>query len=496
MEYSTPALPKVIRMATPMIALRFRDVVQGIDTIDSHSRLISDHGYVWWGWWKKSFEDVSLRNIASIPAPFEIFLLDRSTTRMFRASVDGFHRDRLSAEELTRCPEYYRDQEAKVAGWFRINHIESIEYESGIANAFGDGTLVFLDSKPKPVNSSSTSKAEGRSCLLHLSDLHFGKDYDFLLQGKSASIGDRRKTLTECISEDLKRLRKFEKVGAIIVTGDFTTAGCWDDATRKNVLDEFAKLREVLGLKPDQIIAVPGNHDVVRYQQGANTSPDNLAIADQVSYEHEREFRTFGEELTGRHWQQPLNYKRRISFDEADLSVAVLNSCTIAATEWTEYGYVGEKGVKVLHELGTESASRATYRMMAVHHHLLPVSQIAAPQSKGVTLSLDATELLDEAQAAGIQVALHGHEHMPRLAKYQTVALKGASEKEPLLIVSNGSTGVGHSRRPGDERNTYCLFEFTAHEMNLWLRELRPDGKAGTSLYEGSVSVCPTNGAG
>jgi 3',5'-cyclic AMP phosphodiesterase CpdA len=478
-------------MATPIIALRFRDVVEGVDTIESHKNFISEHGYVWWGWWKKAFEDIAADSFVLAQLPFEAFLVDRATARMFRATVTSLRFDRLPADEMDRVPEYYRFKEADVSGWFQFTNIVAVEYMEGIAHLFGDGTLVFPNLEQKETGPSAHVIAKGKTCLLHLSDLHFGPDYDFLLQGQFLQIGEQRKTLTECIVSDLKRLGRLKQIGCVVVTGDFITAGRWNDKTRKSVLDEFEALRHALGLERHQVIAVPGNHDIVRYEKDANVSADVLAVADQVTYSHEREFRTFVDELVGRSWKEPLNYSYRLGFDGADLVVAVLNSCTIAATEWTEYGYVGEKGISTLKALATLPINRPTYRMMAVHHHLLPVSQVAAPKSKGVTLSLDATEILDAAQAARIQVVLHGHEHMPRLARYQTVALNGKAASDPLLIVSNGSTGVSHNRRPGSERNTYCLFELGAKKMGLWLRELRPDGKVGTSLYEGDIDVSP-----
>jgi len=40
-------------MDTPRVALRFKDVVTDIDTIEEHQRMITTEGAVWWGWWKK-----------------------------------------------------------------------------------------------------------------------------------------------------------------------------------------------------------------------------------------------------------------------------------------------------------------------------------------------------------------------------------------------------------------------------------------------------------
>ena len=61
---------------------------------------------------------------------------------------------------------------------------------------------------------------------------------------------------------------------------------------------------------------------------------------------------------------------------------------------------------------------RPTFRFIALHHHLLPVGEVEAPASDGVTLALDASVILAEAQAAGVHVALHGHQHKAKLASY------------------------------------------------------------------------------
>jgi predicted phosphodiesterase len=257
------------------------------------------------------------------------------------------------------------------------------------------------------------------------------------------------------------------------------------------ILQEFEALRKVLGLKREQIIAVPGNHDIERYPPGASVDLPSVIMNNQTSYKHEREFRTFVEELIGRRWQESLNYVRRVELGNCDLLVCVLNSCTILATEWTEYGFVGNSGLDAIGKLATEGISRATFKFVALHHHLLPVVRVETPQSKGVTLSLDASDLLDASQQAGVHVALHGHQHMPRLARYQTIPLLGEGATPGLHVVSNGSTGVSGSRRPGDERNTYCVFQLSADGAKLWMRELRSDGKEGASLFNDRLDVNP-----
>jgi hypothetical protein len=77
---------------------------------------------------------------------------------------------------------------------------------------------------------------------------------------------------------------------------------------------------------------------------------------------------------------------------------------------------------------------RPTFRFMALHHHLLPVAEVEAPASEGVTLALDASLILAEAQAAGVHVALHGHQHKAKLATYMDIPFAGVAPSNPIHI--------------------------------------------------------------
>ncbi|MCK1326364.1 metallophosphoesterase [Bradyrhizobium sp. 156] len=480
-------------MAAPAIALRFRDTVPNVDTIHAHRSVLHDKGSVWWGWWKKDFEENHDALLESLRAngSFAISIVDRSTQRMFRAAVLQLRIGRLKKEELDFVPEYYFEYEERVFAWFLLSSIEEESFDNEMAARFGDHTLLSLAAAEdnRVGKLAADTNVSSRSCILHLSDLHFGADYAFATQRERLNIGDSRKTLTECLAADLKRIGKHDNIAAVLVTGDFTTRGDWRDGTRQDALQEFKALRGVLGLEPEQIIAVPGNHDIVRYPIGSSIDIAAIVLSNQTTYQHEREFRTFVDELIGRNWRDSLNYVHRIRLKEADVLLCLLNSCTIVATEWTEYGFVGTSGIDAIGTLRDEPITRPTFKFVALHHHLLPVAGVAAPNSKGVTLSLDASDLLDAAQNAGAHVALHGHEHMPRIARYQTVPLRGASMAPPLHIVSNGS--AGGKRTPGNERNAYCLFDLQADRLHLSMRELRFDAKEGGSLFDDQLDVKP-----
>lgn len=498
MGHSQAALLEILRMGAPAIALRFRDTTLGIDTIASHRKIIQAHGSAWWGWWKKNFEDGQEELLRQLNAkvPIRVLIIDRLTCRMFSGNVIEV-RPGAEGVDTERVPAYYKKQASRVHAWFRLTEISDIEFQEEIANRFGDLTLIDLGttintSRDKKV--AASAETPGKSSVLHLSDLHFGKDYGFIAQGARREIGDPKVTLTDCLVADLTRIKLLDDIATVVVTGDFTTEGDWSDTTRKIMLNEFEALRSALQLSAQQIVVVPGNHDVVRYSSSSQVDVVELTVEAQTTYQHEREFRTFVDELIGRSWKESLNYVRRFSLASCDLIFCLLNSCTIAPTKWTEYGFVGSSGLDAIASLRKEEISRPTFKVMALHHHILPVVDVDAPESRGVTLTLDASKLLDAAQEAGVHLILHGHQHFPRISNYRTIPLSPTphsapptTPSAPLCVVSNGSTGG--RRLPIGERNTYCVFTADENDISMCMRELKPSGKEGPTLFQGALNL-------
>ena len=481
-------------MEAPAIALRFRDTTPGIDTIVEHRAMLIRAGTVGWGWWKKTFEADQSEHIMARLAEggkLQILILDRSTERAFLCRCVGFHAP--SQADAATVPAYYRDHVDVTAGVFTLQSIDDVVYDPQLGDLVGEQTFLWIGSKADPAlgHLATPAEARGRSCVLHLSDLHFGSDYGFRRQGEALGLGDPRKTVTDCVVADLERLGLSHDVAAIIVTGDFMTHGKYEDEHKQAALDEFEELRQRLGLGREQLIAVPGNHDVVRYPEGAKIDVRQNAVDRQATYEHETHFRTFVDQLIGRDWKASLNYVRRVRLGDADLDVCVVNSCTITATEWTEYGYVGKSGLDAIAELGEQPVERPTFRFLALHHHLLPVANVEVPKSKGVTLTLDAADILAAGQRASVHVALHGHQHKAKVAKYQSLGLNGEASTGPIYVVANGSAGAKNARLPAGELNTFCLFRLKPEGIDLWIRELRLDARQGAEIFNGALEASP-----
>lgn len=479
-------------MAAPLVVLRFRDTTPGTDTIAAHVELLGRHGAVWWGWWRKEYEVATALDVPE--GPLEVLLADRSTRRMFGAACERFSA-RGAEIDPREVPEYYRGHIGEIEGFFRLTRIQEVAYDEDLGRRLGERTLMRMgDPGEGPAEHlASVAQAPGQHSILLLSDLHFGADYGFLTQGERADIGDGRRTLTQCIVADLDRIGLRNEVAVVIVTGDFIAKGDWNDDVRRAALREFIALRDALGLTQQQIVAVPGNHDIVRYPEGAHVDISELAVAGQTNLQYEREFRTFVDELIDRDWKESLNYVRQISLGSIDIQVCVLNSCTIAATKWREYGYVGTGGIDAIQTLKSIPIRRPTFRFIALHHHLLPVTEVEAPGSRGVTLALDASLILAEAQAAGVHIALHGHQHKAKLATYMNVPLAGAAPSNPIHVVANGSAGLAVARLPNGENNTYCVFSVEDERLRLRVRELRSGGQPGNQLFDQLLQIVPTS---
>jgi 3',5'-cyclic AMP phosphodiesterase CpdA len=482
-------------MATPAIALRFRDTTPGIDTVQAHREVLERHGAVWWGWWKKEFEELdaeAVRRKLSSVQESTVLLVNRAKGQAFLATFSDFSDSaRVDAE---RVPAYSRQHIPRVAGFFLLTTIAECDYDPQLGERLGERTLLWTrEEEPSPDqrHQAGMAQASDRCCILHLSDLHFGSDYGFRCQNEVVAVGDTRRTLTDTLMADLERLRMKNDIAAIVVSGDFITRGDWNDRARGAALAEFTCLREALGLQKDQIVPIPGNHDIVRYPDDKQVNVADIAVGAQTNYQHEREFRTFVDELVDRNWRASLNYVRRVRLNDVDLLLCVMNSCTITATQWTEYGFVGQNGLDALRELAKEKIVRPTFRFLVLHHHLLPVADVEVPHSRGVTLALDASEILSEAQKAGVHIALHGHQHKPKIAIYQDLPLMNEHSGWPIYVVSNGSAGAKGARLPYGERNTYCLFRLSPKGAELWMRELRLDGRPGAELFHGEVSTAP-----
>ncbi|EMD1173826.1 metallophosphoesterase [Vibrio harveyi] len=471
-------------MEKPRLILRFRDVMHGVDTIREHQKIINGRNYVYWGWWKKDSEPEQSHLFQN--GPGNAYALDSEKKKLYIITyADSFLGSELITDE-NLVPEYYRKNIDQVAGWFRLTFIEEVEYEDDLEYLIGQRTLVQNKESFASLDSviAQSPKRSSKSSILHLSDLHFGNDHGFNLSQNEKGFGVRK--FSEVLLDDLHRIDLNNDIEAIVITGDLTTKGDWSDKTKKIILEELGIIMAKLNVDKERVYIAPGNHDIVRYQESDERDIADINVELQTTQAHEQSLRIFIEQLTGRHWGENLDYKAVVSLKEADVNILILNSCRVAAEgKWTEYGFVGSAGLSILNSIKSEKKEIKTFSIMALHHHLLPVNQVDMLNEKGVSLTIDAIQLLDKASEVGVDIALHGHQHCSRVSRYQKVKYEQEElELNPITIVSSGSGGVDKSRRIDSMKNSYSVVTCTGQGATLTMREISNDGIMHSFLYK------------
>lgn len=76
------------------IILRYRDL-SNKNTIELHKKIINSKGFVWWGWWAKPQEKISLEVFSELKSKAEldgidIYLLDSGKFELRKSKVCGY----------------------------------------------------------------------------------------------------------------------------------------------------------------------------------------------------------------------------------------------------------------------------------------------------------------------------------------------------------------------------------------------------------------------
>lgn len=491
-------------MDSNLLILRFRDPTDDVKTIAAHEEIISNCGAVWWGWWKAQKETLTDEelNILNNYSKDYVMLIDRSLNMLYKATVKKISTNAPNIAELNQTPAYYRDKAPEISTWFLLSSIEkepiySREYDDTFAER-GNPTYIFQketsNGKIQKISNIITRNILEHENALVLSDLHFGENYNFCFDNQRNNIGQNKTSLSDGIISDLRTLGLESKISLIIITGDFTTKGDWTTQNRNNIINELHLLCNRLNISRENIVAVPGNHDMVRFDPTKKETIKEQAVANQIDQGYETGFRLFVSDLNGRDWRDSLTFNIHYKFKSTNtnLDLTVLNSCRIVATEWSEYGYVGQEGIDIIKSL-PEDIEPETYRVIALHHHLLPVNDIDFLNPKGVSLTLDSLNIIKNALSRNVTLALHGHQHTFNMAKYTFYERNTPQSSPPTLeksltVLANGSTGVDASRRTDSERNMYTLLRFEKEGVKALVRELMHSGHQGITIMDKTIS--------
>lgn len=486
-------------MATPSVMLRFRDT--DVLSIDAHNKIFKEKGSVLWGLWLKAFEDKD-----EVIAKLKTVVTDRvylaNTTNKSKPEISICDVKRIITDEAqvdeTLIPKYYRKRRDEVPVWFEVvSRIGAIDADQRLKSLLGVPTIYFLDydkdnniiNTAPPRRYRLNAKAGARWVLL-LSDIHLGDDHAFRYPvEKGKSDVNPKRTFSEVLKEDLAALKILDQIGCVIISGDILTKGAWSVTHEtgagqmtglelaKKVLYDLAK---EIGVDPSLFCMVPGNHDIVRKPTGS--APDLQEVL--LHYSHESGFRALREEVSNVYKLSPLNYVAQIKYGNKTLLLGLLNSAYLnEATEFAEYGYVGDDA-DVVFDLLRRETSDAVTKIVVLHHHVLPVYEREVVAANGkISMTLDAAGLLRQAQEANVAVVLHGHQHSTKRMTYSSASAEMTKEcrssDRSVIIVAAGSSGAKRERLPPDETNAYALIDLRKKNPAITMRRIYSDGRRG-----------------
>jgi 3',5'-cyclic AMP phosphodiesterase CpdA len=500
------------------MVLRFRDFMA--DTIQSHQEIIAHAGYVWWGWWNKPSEHIPRGTFAHFhgrieaEGPLDIFLMDSGTDQLYRARLGRIQPSPSETEipcpEPDRTPAYYRG--AAYKAWFRLESIEEAApaelrnwsyaevaefMDDPYADRF-DGkrvfdiremlgrthrTIYFLQSYREghrdhavellppvmPANFITSPILTRSNYVLHLSDLHFGEGYHQFALPSAEAPG--REQLSTALVRDLKAQFGGDPPAAVILNGDFTWRGTREEYAW--ALELIRHLRSVYGLTPQQLLIVPGNHDIQWVDEDGGTYDATRPVS--ASAENAtRNYREFYRQVFGLEPEGALCMGRRIVLKNfVSLDIAGVNSSLLEQMHFAGYGFVSMEQLNHVSEAMGWSNERSTrYRMLVLHHHLVPVTaQEDVAYGRTYSLTLDAAQIVHRAMQLGVDLVLHGHMHQPFITSVSRAGRNtGFPPRRTLAIHGAGSAGVerGHTGAVG--KNSYSVLTFDLDGAKVFVR--------------------------
>ncbi|MBB2893459.1 putative MPP superfamily phosphohydrolase [Flexivirga oryzae] len=316
--------------------------------------------------------------------------------------------------------------------------------------------------------------------ILHLSDLHFGSDYAFPLV--SRTVPTQKTPLDEAIVDGLKSAQ-VDPIGLVLVSGDITTHG--DGFNDAQVFLE--SLLDRLGLSPDQMVMVPGNHDI-----------ELDSTKTTRSYAAELPFRNFATVVHGEAGRnRELNHLSWFSVDGArEMLVLGLNSVRPRSSGTMDYGYVGRDLYGPLLEEARELRSAILAEegtpplcIGMLHHHVLPTPLVEDPDEKRkVSLTLDAGQLIEDLQRAGFDAILHGHQHIPFIGSTSRSWCDEQTGKwvvpRPIHVIGGGSCGARVDRLWNQMRqNAIGVYSVGDDLLNVRMFQFAPGARFSQFLH-------------
>lgn len=274
--------------------------------------------------------------------------------------------------------------------------------------------------------------------IIHLSDLHFGKNHRF--NSPKTPYGDSprddgRPSLLKLLQKDLEGEDPCCPV-IICITGDISeTASAMEFREAEKFINDLSKaniLGKARGL--ESIFLVPGNHD--------------LAFSEPTHENRWYSWTNFYNNL----FKSGLDVNDELStvsvIDRSnDLGVVAvcLNSClyNFENSDDQNRGRIStNQSEKVYEQLNkiSKSSLNDSIKIVLVHHHPVLIPALTEG-GRGYDAIIGAGQLLDTLREFGFHIILHGHKHNPFTFTEDSIPAYDNTVNNPIFIVSAGSAG-------------------------------------------------------
>jgi 3',5'-cyclic AMP phosphodiesterase CpdA len=302
--------------------------------------------------------------------------------------------------------------------------------------------------------------------ILHLSDLHFGTTDDARLWSNQ-------------LAEDLRGL-KCSSLDALVLSGDIANKSTPEEYTAaKNFLD---KLCDAFSIKRQNIVLVPGNHDlnwklskkayIPMHRDDYSGSPDNSRIINQggdfigvVNNEDEYRqrfsyFNRFYEDVTTKPYplredQQGILY----TVPAQKILFLGLNSAWNLDHYYTTRASINANALSnALDEIGKHQ-EYVNWRKIAVWHHPLNSNSEDRIKDHG---------FMERLAKAGFCLALHGHIHKADNSLYRYDRSVGGRKIE---VISAGTFGASTRELVTGNPWQYQLLELDDNKLKVRTRK-------------------------
>lgn len=510
-------------------------------TIAQHRDLIGKERHVWWAWWKKPpetipdsvFRQLKLRAMAE---GLELFLVDSGQGLLYKATCTDIDYDPTHEPKNAPgvSPDYYSKE--KYSAWFKFEDISKDPIEEcdlsstdpidhsllrsfsyvRVDDFFSSKTSRYAPFYGKVIHSirelvqqnrtiwffrdaRSTDKsheisltdshkiephdfprsfrqAEPRNLnLLWLSDLHFSIKGHHAFQDSPSTVGD---SLSRSLEKALTD-HEVNELAGVLISGDLT----WEAHPKeyRQAEELIHKAQSWARLVPYDFLVCPGNHDL---KFTKDPSLKNAPVPARVTRSRPR--RAFVDFYQRLFYKQPNEYlssgRRFILGGAVPVEIVSLNSSLLEQRKgvFQGHGYVGDEQLRnAAQEMGWDGDldRPRCFRIVMVHHHLVPVTFREQPVEGWVySVVLDAEALSRWIVHHRVNLVLHGHMHHPFYVRLSRPVdpNKPGDDVHTFDVVGMGSTGVKEDHLGEVKKNVFGVLRFDRGHVALTVYSVDP----------------------